>query len=99
MKKLIQSAFLTIAFALSGCAFNRPSIVTIETNPTNGIVSLKRTHALTLALWPATADIAKQKLSNGKTHSIGIYDMDLQTGSTNLIELLKVLDSIAGKIH
>jgi hypothetical protein len=96
MKQKLQLAVLTVAFALCSCAINRPSIVT-EEHGTNGVVTIRRTHSLTMALWPATSEIAKQKLGNAKGHSIGTYDLE-QKSDTNLLAALEVLKAIVSKI-
>ena len=82
----------------AGCAYNRPTIRT-ETRTTNGFVSLSETSARTFAVWPATSTVDRQRLSNGKTQSVGTEGLAQEGGGTNLVEALKALDSILGKIR
>jgi len=83
---------------VSGCAYNRPTIRT-ETKSTNGTVTISETSARTFAVWPATSTVERQKLSNGKTQSIGTDGLEQQGGGTNLVEALKAIDSILGRIR
>jgi hypothetical protein len=48
----------------------------------------------TYALWPASQTIDKQRGSLGKTFSVGTLGMNEQTGGTNVVEVLKQIDSI-----
>ena len=89
---------IIMAGLLAGCAFNNPSVRT-ETHETNGTVTIRITKAPTWAVWPATSMLAKQKLSNGKTQAIGTTELELQSGGTNIVEALKAIDSILGKIR
>lgn len=99
MKTALLLILVPLALLLTaGCAYNRPSIRT-ESRGTNGIVTVSETSARTFAVWPATSTVERQKLSNGKTHSIGTDGLDQQGGGTNLVEALKALDSILGKIR
>lgn len=90
-------AIILAMFAI-GCAYNRPTIRT-ETRSTNGVVTVSETSARTFAVWPATSTVERQKLSNGKTQSIGTDGLEQQGGGTNLVEALRALDSILGKIR
>ena len=100
----VRSPALVIACAVilsmfaAGCAYNRPTLRT-ETRTTNGVVSVSETSARTFALWPATSTVERQRLSNGKTQSVGTEGLEQQGGGTNLVEALRALDSILGKIR
>lgn len=99
MKTPIVILFAVLGVLLTaGCAYNRPTIRT-STTSTNGTVTISETSARTFAVWPATSTVERQKLSNGKTQSIGTDGLDQQGGGTNLVEALKALDSILGKIR
>lgn len=93
----IVTGALSALVLLSGCAFNKPLVLTQETS-TNGIVTIKRTSSVTFALWPATSLLERQKLGNGRTQSIGTDGLEQQGGGTNIVEALKALDSILSKI-
>ena len=83
----------------AGCAYNRP-VLRSETHGTNGVVTVAETSVRTFALWPATSALEAQKVSNGaKTQSVGTTGLNQQGGGTNLVEALKALDSILGKIR
>jgi hypothetical protein len=82
----------------AGCAYNRP-VMRTEARTTNGVVTLTETSVRTFALWPATSALDAQKVSNGKTQSVGTTGLEQQGGGTNLVEALKALDSILGKIR
>ena len=93
-----QSLPLILAIALVGCALNRPALRS-ERRETNGVVTVTESKLTSFALWPATQQIASQRLSN--THSgqgIGQKELGQEGGGTNVIEALKALDSILGKI-
>jgi Flp pilus assembly protein TadG len=100
----MKSSFLVILLGIvsvlvvAGCAYNRPVIRT-ETHGTNGVVTVSETSARTFALWPATSDLANQKLANGRTQSIGTAGLEQSGGATNVVEALRALDSILGKIR
>jgi hypothetical protein len=89
---------ILVVLLTAGCAYNRPTMRT-ETRGTNGTVTLSETSARTFALWPATSTVERQKLSNGKTQSIGTDGIDQQGGGTNLVEALRSIDSILGKLR
>jgi len=93
----IVLAVSSASVLFSGCAFNKPLVIT-EERGTNGIVTIKRTSSITFALWPATSLLERQKLGNGRTQSIGTDGLEQQGGGTNMVEALKALDSILGKI-
>ena len=101
----MKSSFLVVILAAfsclitAGCAYNRP-VLRSETRSTNGVVTVAETSVRTFALWPATSELVKQRVSNGaKSQSVGTEGLDQQGGGTNLVEALKALDSILGKIR
>lgn len=83
--------------AFAGCAVNRPEFVE-RTTGTNGIVTERRLVVPSWTLWPATQSIASQRASLGRTFTLGTTDADQSGGGTNLVEALKALDSILGKL-
>lgn len=80
-------------FVFHGCAFNRPYMSTEGTNGTRQI-----TKATTFALWPASTEVSKQRVSSGKTQSIGQEGLDQQSGlSTNDAAGLDSIRRILGR--
>lgn len=71
--------------ATAGCAYRRPQMET-EERGTNGTVRIVRTSSPTWALWPATQELNRERLSNGKTQSIGSEGVTQETGATNVAE-------------
>ena len=95
MKKLIS---ILAVVALSGCSMNRPFLSTSITKP-DGTVEKQELKLTTFALWPATTDLAKQRATLGKTLSVGTEGLREEGGGTNMVEALKALDSILGKVR
>lgn len=85
------------ALAFAGCAVNRPEFIE-RTTATNGVVTERRLVVPSWTLWPATQSIASQRASLGRTFTLGTTDVDQSGGGTNLVEALKALDSILGKL-
>lgn len=81
---------LCLMLALTGCAWQKPTLRT-EERATNGTVRIQETRITSFALWPATQEIARQKASNGKTHSIGQEGISQDGGSTNVASTLREL--------
>lgn len=97
MKALVLLTFLTALALVTGCALNRP-LVRETTTGTNGLVTERTMKATTLALWPATTEVAKQRLSAGKTLSIGSEGISETAGATtNDVAILNALRAILGK--
>ena len=83
---------------LCGCAFNRPNY-TRTTVTTNGVMTVEKLSVPTWALWPATTELGKQRVSIGKTISIGTFQLNEDSGGTNVVEALRAIDSILGKLR
>lgn len=99
MKTFLLLILVPVSLLLTvGCAYNRPVLRT-ESRGTNGTVTLSETSVRTFALWPATTTVERQRVSNGKTQSVGTEGIEQSGGGTNLVEALKALDSIIGKIR
>jgi hypothetical protein len=90
----MPAALLLSAVTFTGCA-NKTTV--LEERDTNGVYRTTRTRFL--ALWPAT-----QKIDSERTaltpHGQAINDRGVsqETGSTNVVEALRALDSILGRI-
>lgn len=94
------TALLVVGLGLlvGGCSINNPKFYS-ETRGTNGVVEIRRLSVPTMALWPATTDLAKQKAGlSTKTFSLGTDGLQADGGGTNMVEALRSLDSILGKI-
>lgn len=93
-------ALAVIAFlGLTGCAMNNPKFIS-ETHSTNGVVEIRKLSVPTFAIWPATTDLAKQRATLGqKSFSLGTDGLKEESGGTNMVEALKALDSILGKVR
>lgn len=100
MKTAIVLLLVPLSLILTaGCAYNRPVLRT-ETRTTNGAVTLSETSVRTFALWPATTTVERQRVTNGRaSQSVGTEGIEQSGGGTNLVEALKALDSILGKIR
>lgn len=83
---------------LVGCVVNRP-VVSETVTTTNGVTTTRMLKVTSVALWPASQQIDKQRVSLGKTFGVGQTGMEQEGGGTNMIEALKHLDSIVGKIR
>lgn len=89
---------LACLLVLTGCVMSRPYAKETTMN-TNGIVFTKELKLTTFAIWPGTQLVDKQRGSIGKTLSLGQSGIEQESNSTNLIEALKVIDSILGKLR
>ena len=87
-----------VCIASVGCAFNRPNYKR-TTYQTNGVVIVERLSVPTYAIWPATTELGKQRVSIGKTISVGTSALSEDGGGTNMVEALRAIDSILGKIR
>lgn len=95
MKTLLALLLLTLA---AGCAISRPWVKETVT-ATNGVVTTREMRLTAWAFWPATQNVDKQRGSIGKTLSLGAIGVEQETGGTNVVEALKSLDSILGKVR
>lgn len=93
------SMFCVLGLILTGCAINRPFIQE-KITAKDGTVTVRTVKLTTIATWPATQEISKQRGSLGKTLSAGTFNADQETvGGTNGVEALRVINDILGKIH
>jgi len=96
MRTLLLSILLAGA---AGCAFNRPRFSETIINPTNGVTTIRTLTVPTWVVWPATSSLEKQRVSLGKTFSVGTTGLEQESGGTNVVEALRAIDSILGKIR
>jgi len=93
----ILAGLLCVCALIAGCALQRPYIHE-RTETTNGVVQLRTMKATSVAIWPATAELAKGRLSAGKTLAIGVDGETTTAGATtNDVEVLKNLRGILGR--
>ena len=58
------------------------------------MVEIKETRSRALAFWDAKQTIEKLRVSNGKTHNIGLTGADTEATSTNLVPNLHALTDL-----
>lgn len=68
--------------------------LTTETRHPDGSVEIKTTTIKATAFWDSRQSLEKLRVSNGKTHSVGLAAMDSDTSSTNIVRGLEALASI-----
>lgn len=90
--------YLALILLCSGCAITRPHVVETTTT-TNGVISRRELWLSSFAVWPGSQLIAKERASAGKTLSAGFTDAQQEGGGTNLVDALKAIDSILGKLR
>ena len=101
MRNAALSLLPPLMLLLTGCALNRPRLSEeTTTTATNGVVAVQKRNlkVTSFALWPAHTELEKQTASVGKTLSTGTTGLVQEGGGTNVVEALKSLDSILGKI-
>ncbi len=79
------------AFLLSACALNRPRYEEWDA------VTGKRTKRLSVpsvAIWPGTTSLEKQRVSVGKTMVIGTQGLTEDSGSTNIAATIEALTKL-----
>ena len=91
-------AIATLACLATGCAINRP-VLTETVTGTNGVITTRQLKVTTFLVWPATQSIERQRASLGKTISVGQSGIEQEGGGTNVVEALKSIDSILGKVR
>lgn len=91
-------SLLLLSLLFAGCAVNRPEFRESTVNA-DGSYTERRLIVPTWSLWPASTDLAKQRASLGKTMTLGTSDLGQEGGGTNMVEALRALDSILGKVR
>lgn len=86
-----------MALLLVGCALNRP-LLTETIVAKDGTSTTRTLRMSSFVVWPATSSLDKQRASIGKTMSAGTQGLEEQSGGTNVVEALKALDSILGRV-
>ncbi len=89
---------LLLALSATGCAYNRPSLTETITG-TNGIITTRTLTMRSYVVWPATSALEKQKATIGKTMGVGTEGLGQEGGGTNVVEALRAIDSILGKLR
>ena len=90
-------AVLAMVGSFFGCAISRP-FATSEATATNGVVIKRTLKSTSIVLWPATQGSVKEILVNADKQALNEQGLKQETGSTNVTEALKALDSIVGRI-
>ncbi len=99
-KPVIAPTVLLVLLGLSvwpGCALTRPFVESTTTG-TNGVISHNVLKTTSFAFWPATQTMGKEVLANGDKQKLSSSELKQETGSTNVVEALRSLDSILGKV-
>lgn len=96
-----QLTILALIPFLSGCMIASRAHVrsdTWTTNKTGEVVhEMRHTETPFVIAWgDAKAFIEKLRLSNGKTHSIGITGFDVETSATNVAAIMKAGGGLIG---
>ena len=81
-----------------GCAMTRPHVVETVTG-TNGVVTRRELWLPAFVVWPGTQTLEKQRASIGKTLSAGFTGSEQDSGGTNVVEALRAIDSILGRLR
>lgn len=89
-KLLLLLAVLSLA-GLTGCAVTKQVATLTETNPTNGVVTVRVARSTTYSLWDSSASVDKVRASSGKTASVGATGTDTVASSTNLASNITAL--------
>jgi hypothetical protein len=87
-----------ILLLCGGCVMSYPS-ARETTTLTNGTVIVREIKLTTWAGWPASQNIEKQHASIGKTVSVGSTGLEQESGGTNVVDALKYINDILGKIR
>ena len=93
----MKTILILVCATICGCALNRP-ILTETVTGTNGVTTTRSLKVTTFALWPATTSLEKQRVTLGKTFGVGMEGLREDGGGTNVIEALRSIDSIVGKL-
>ena len=91
-------ALAALLLILSGCA-RMSQTLTTTTTATNGAVEIRESRVVGFALFDSKNTFDALRVSNGKTHSIGLKGVDQEATSTNAVEALRAIDSILGKVR
>ena len=98
--KRSQGLLALAALLLSFCGCARMSqTLTTTTTATNGAVEIRESRVTGFALFDSKNTFDALRVSNGKTHSIGLKGVDQEATSTNAVEALRAIDSILGKVR
>lgn len=78
----IGAALIVLGLLLSGCARLTQTLSTTITT-TNGVLETRTSKATGWALFDSKNSLEKLRVSNGKTHSIGLSGMEQEASTTN----------------
>jgi len=74
----------------TGCASINQTLDSELRHP-DGTVEIKRTQSRATAFWDAKQTLEKLKVSNGKTHSVGLTGVDNESSGTNAVNLIEAI--------
>lgn len=102
MKKTLIAAIAAVGIV--GCSLNRPFVkeeYSAEVSP-DGVTKTNYTRtvkATSAALWPASQEVHNQRLSSGKTVTMGTAGISAEaTGGTNGVAALQSIERILYKV-
>lgn len=95
MKTLI---LLCIVAALCGCSHLKENITSEVVGADGKVTERKTTRVSATEFFDSKQSIEKLRLSNGKTHSIGMSGFDGEASGTNAVRSLELLNDILGKL-
>jgi len=90
-------ALCFVLLLTAGCASVTQTLTT-QTVTTNGVIETKTTKSRIAAFWDAKNTIDKLRVSNGKTHSIGIAEAGNESSSTNITYTIDALTRLLQSI-
>ena len=79
---MTKAAFILSCLLLAGCARMTQRLTTTVVQP-DGQTETKTTRTTAWAFWDAKNSLDKLRVSNGKTHSIGLAGQEQESNSTN----------------
>lgn len=88
-----QFPILALVVLLCGCDTITQRLSTQRTL-TDGSIELVSTYSRVSAKWDARQTLDKLRISNGKTHSVGMTGIEQETTTTNLAGNLRALADV-----
>lgn len=89
---------LALSFGLVGCARMTQRLSTVLEHP-DGTVETRTTRTSGWACWDAKQTLDKLKVSNGKTHAVGLAGAEQESNSTNAAATLDALTRLLGQLR
>lgn len=86
------------AWSFFGCA-RMTQTLTTKITQTNGVVEERSSKVSGMAFWDAKQTLEKLRVSNGKTHSIGLTGAEQESATTNMAASLDALTRLLQTIR